>query len=91
MAEAALVAAGFEPARAGNKHERAIETLRFTMGLDPGTVMQVQAYRKKRNIAEYEAAGVVSRGEADEILALAEELVARFDAWLTASYPALHR
>lgn len=91
VAEAALAASGFEPARSGNKHERAIETLRFTMGLDAGTVQQIQAYRKKRNIAEYEAAGLVSRGEADEILALAEELVARFDEWLAETHPGLRR
>ncbi len=91
VAEAALAASGFEAARTSSKHERAIETLRYTLGLDSGTVQQIQAFRKKRNIAEYEAAGMVSTREADEILALATALVPRFEAWLGEQHPDLVR
>ena len=89
VAEAALAAEGFETARTGNKHERSIETLRHTLGLDVGTVQQIQAFRKKRNIAEYEAAGVVSQREAEEVVALAAALIPRFERWLSEKHPEL--
>lgn len=89
VAEAALLATGWRVERGGAKHERAIETLRYTMEIDSGVVRTLQAFRKKRNLVEYEAAGLVSETEVGELLRLAQDLSTRFETWLGESHPDL--
>ena len=47
------------------------------------------AFRKKRNISDYERAGTVSAAEADEIASLARELRKRLEEWLRQKHPGL--
>ena len=70
MAVAALAAVGFR-ARKDNKHYRVIQSLAFTIGLDSDLVLLFDQFRKKRNISDYERAGMVSDQEASEMYALA--------------------
>jgi len=45
--------------------------------------------RAKRNIAEYDQIGVVSKGEADELIAFVEELRQVVLPWLRDNHPNL--
>ena len=59
-ATAALAAAGYRASR-DQHHHRVIQSLRDTLGVDASTVNTFDAFRKKRNTAEYDRAGMVQR------------------------------
>lgn len=65
MAVAALAAAGYRAGR-DNKHYRVIQSLAFTIGFDSDFVLLFDQFRKKRNISDYERAGMISKQESDE-------------------------
>jgi hypothetical protein len=88
VAAAALAAAGYRASREA-QHYRVIESLAHTMNVGAQRVAQLQSYRKKRNISDYERAGGVSQQEANEIVSLAKDLRNTLTAWLTASHPDL--
>ncbi len=88
VATAALAAAGYRALREA-QHYRVIQSLADTMGVDTRRITQLQSYRKKRNISDYERAGGVSQQEAREMIALASELRADLTAWLAANHPEL--
>jgi hypothetical protein len=83
---AALAASGFQPERQ-NKHQRAIESLAFTIGLAPEEVAFVDHVRRKRHANVYEQADAVSDQEADELIAFARQLRERVVAWLAEKHP----
>ena len=87
-AVAALAAVGYRAGR-DNKHYRVIQSLAFTIGLDSDLVLLFDQFRKKRNISDYERAGMVSDQEADEMYELANNLYSQVRDWLTAEYPNL--
>lgn len=91
VAVAALAASGYRPGRGGSHHYYSIESLQFTLGLDLDTVRVLDAFRKKRNIADYERAGTVTTTEVDELLSIAEELRDKLVAWLRTRSPTLLR
>ena len=62
---AALAAAGYRAAREQH-HYRVIQSLAFTSNTAPHVVAALRAFRKRRNVADYERAGTVSHAEADE-------------------------
>lgn len=88
MATAALAASGYRASRESH-HYWTLQTLTFTMGLDKGTIGQLDQFRKKRNISDYERAGIVSDQEAKEMIALARKLRKDIEKWLRAHYPDL--
>jgi hypothetical protein len=88
VATAALAAAGYRPSREA-QHYRVIESLAYTMNVDAQRIAQLQGYRKKRNISDYERAGGVSQQEANEIVSLAKDLRHDLMGWLAANYPHL--
>ena len=88
-ATAALAAAGFRPARGEAHHYRVIQSLAHTVGVDASTIDRLDAFRKKRNVADYERAGTVSDHEVAEITALARQLRRQVENWLHADHPAL--
>ena len=88
LAIAALAASGFRPGREAH-HYRAIQSLRFTIGARADLVDQLDGFRRKRNISDYERAGGVSEYEAREMLVLARTLRETVDAWLQANHPEL--
>ncbi|MBC7820886.1 MAG: hypothetical protein IAG10_28715 [Planctomycetaceae bacterium] len=87
-ATAALAACGYRASREAH-HFRVIHSLGFTLGVDSNQVGQLDAFRKKRNICDYERAGVVSAAEAKEIASLAKMLLVQLKEWLRTKYPAL--
>jgi len=88
LAQAALAACGYRAAREG-KHLRTITSLEFTLGVDAKSVRRLDAARKRRNRAEYDAAGLISEGEVEEISAVAEMLRERIEQWLRVEHPGL--
>ena len=70
-------------------HYRTIQSLAFTAGTDSTLIDQLDRFRRKRNIGEYERAGLVSDQEADEMIALALHLRERIGDWLRKYHPAL--
>jgi hypothetical protein len=50
---------------------------------------QLEAFRKKRNIGDYERAGVASKTGASEMVALAQRLRQEVGNWLQANHPEL--
>jgi hypothetical protein len=81
LAVAALVASGYRPGREAH-HYRAIQSLAFTIGASTDLVDQLDSFRKKRNISDYERAGAVSEQEAREMLTLAKALREAVITWL---------
>ena len=88
VALAGLAAEGYRVARESH-HFRALQSLAFTLGCDSPLLMQLEAFRKKRNISDYERAGSVSDQEANEILALRTRLRDDLIAWLRKAHPDL--
>ncbi len=89
-ATAALAASGYRPGRE-QQHFRVIQSLAFTIGVEPELVIEFDLYRKKRNISVYEQMGMISDFEANRMIELAEHLRDRVHAWLTANHPGLLR
>jgi len=87
-ATAALAAAGYRAARDGH-HYRTIQSLAFTIGADGDLIAKLDAFRKKRNISDYERSGSVSAQEAREMFVLARSLKKAVEDWLKANHPKL--
>ncbi len=88
VATAALAATGYRATRDA-QHFRVIESLAYTMNVGAQRIAQLQSFRKKRNISDYERAGGVSQQEANEVVGLANELRNDLIAWFTAKHPEL--
>ena len=81
LAAAALAAAGFLAERQ-NKHQRTIEYLAFTIGLERNEVDLLDLCRRKRHTNLYDQVGAVSDQEANEMITLAKHLRAQVETWL---------
>lgn len=84
----ALAAEGYRCERQ-RAHERAIQSLRFTVELEEAHVAVLDGVRRKRNVSNYERAGTASASEADEVFQLALDLRARVLEWLEQHHPDL--
>ena len=87
-AAAALAAAGYR-ARKEGQHYHLLQSLAFTIKTDPAIIEQLDKFRQKRNISDYERAGLVSEQEAEEMIALAKQLRHDVEQWLRAHHPGL--
>jgi hypothetical protein len=84
----ALAACGYRAAR-DRKHFVTIQSLAHTIGADAALVKRLDAYRKKRNLGDYERAGSTSVGEANEARELARRLRDDVRVWLQQSHSEL--
>lgn len=82
LATAALYAAGFKAQRGQSHHLRAIQSLQYTIGLKTELLDQLDAFRAKRHTGTYDAAGAVSKAEADRMIELARELRSVVESWI---------
>lgn len=87
-ATAALAAAGYRAVREAH-HYRVIQSLAHTIKADPVLIAQLDKFRKKRNISDYERAGGVSDKEAKEMFVLAKNLRNEVEKWLRSNHPEL--
>ncbi len=88
VAAAALRASGYRAAREMH-HYRTIQSLALTAGIDSDLIHQLDQFRRKRNLGEYERAGLVSEQESEEMIALALHLRNMIEEWLRTNHPAL--
>lgn len=88
LATAALAASGYRSARQAH-HDRVLQSLDLTLGADKGLLRRLDQFWKKRNLSDYERAGLVSEQEAEEMEALAQGLRKKVEAWLKANHPRL--
>jgi hypothetical protein len=88
LATAALAAAGYRAER-DSYHYRVLQSLALTIGASAAEVAQLDHFRKKRNISDYERAHAVSEREAEEMKQLASGLRMRVEQWLHANHPEL--
>jgi hypothetical protein len=70
-------------------HYRVIESLRFTLNSEDKLIRKLDAFRKKRNLSEYNHAGAVTAVELGEIVVLAEDLRKSVESWIMAQFPSL--
>jgi hypothetical protein len=89
-AKAALAAAGYRAAKDAH-HYRVIQSLKFTLRTEDKIVKKFDAFRKKRNVSEYNHAGAVTAIELDEMIVLAGNLHKSVEAWIVAKFPGLRR
>lgn len=88
VAVAALAAEGYRPARESH-HHRAIHSLGFTLGLEDSTIAQLDGFRKKRNVSDYQRVGGTSDQEVREMISLAAKLREELVHWLRVKHPEL--
>ena len=86
LARAALYAAGYEADKAHSGHKYTIDSLEFTVSPDPAVLAQFDSFRAKRHKGMYDAVGTVSVGEAQAMLAIAEELTVSVPQWIRANH-----
>ena len=84
-AKAALAAAGYRTTREA-QHFRIIQSLAFTLRLEKSLIDKLDKFRKKRNISDYERAGLVSEGEVREAISLAQQLRKQVQEWILANH-----
>lgn len=89
LAQAALLASGYRTVRGGPHHHRVIQSLALTVGADARTVQVLNRFRKKRNLGQYELAGIVSEQEAGEMFSLAKSMKKDVRQWLRVNHPEL--
>lgn len=88
-ANAALAAVGYRVRRREGGHYYALESLAHTVGVKSDVLRMLHILRKKRHLSDYVRVGAVSRGEADEAVALAERISEEVKAWLQRHRPEL--
>jgi uncharacterized protein (UPF0332 family) len=89
-AKATLAAVGYRARKEGQRY-LVLQSLAFTIEADPATIRQLDKFHEKRNISDYERAGLVTEQEAEEMIALAKQLRDEVEQWLRAHYPSLAR
>ena len=87
-ATAALYASGFRTKRERH-HERTIQSLSLTIGLDRDTVDALDSFRRLRNTSDYDQVGMVSKKHAQEMLDLAVGLRSKVESWMREHHPDL--
>lgn len=89
LATIALAAEGFRPGRE-RAHERAILSLRETVGISPETVDLLDTIRRRRNQNNYERAGTTSAADATELYEVVTNLRGQVLRWLQEKHLALY-
>ncbi len=89
LADAGLNAHGYRTltSRPGH-HQTALQTLPLTLGVEPRTVIRLDALRKQRNLTEY-TGDVVPESTLTECIAQADALLVTATAWLKTHKPEL--
>ena len=90
LAEAALHASGYDVPKGPQQHQRAIESLRFTvLGNLAERVDYLDRCRRMRHRTVYERVGTLQQRDADELLQAARALRDKVHDWLMSYHPDL--
>jgi hypothetical protein len=87
FAVAALAAAGYRVTAGAGHHYYALQSLRYTVGVDPRLVRLLDAFREKRNDITYDHFTPPGDKEATEMLALARDIGEKVADWLRREHP----
>ena len=90
LATIALRAAGYRtnPEQPGH-HAITLQALPLTLGTSADLMAQMDAFRRKRNLAAYEGDDSVSDRDLAELMAILDELKPRLLQWLRKQHPEL--
>lgn len=75
------------PAKTSPDHAITLQALPLTLGVDVDITIQLDAYRRKRNLAAYEGDDSVSEGDLAALFAAVTQIKAQLIAWLKARHP----
>ncbi len=90
LCQLALHAAGYAVPKGDSSHQRALETLKFTLGSKwSSEADHFEHCRRMRRQMVYERSGVTQPKDADELLAGAKKLHAAVQEWLQDNHPNL--
>jgi hypothetical protein len=84
----ALAASGYRAGR-DSHHYRIIQSLAHPIDAPASMIAYFDQFRKKKNIGEYERAGITSDQEAREMFLLAKKIRDEVAAWLLKTHPEL--
>lgn len=87
FAVAALAATGYRVAAGAGHHYYAVQSLRYTVGIDPRTVRLLDAFREKRNDITYDHYAPPGDKESAEMVALARTIGEKVAEWLRREHP----
>jgi hypothetical protein len=90
-ASAAFSASGYAVPKGVSHHFRAIGSLKFTLALDDNVIDKLDRYRKRRSMAIYDVAGVITAAEAKDIQSVAKKILADVRSGLAQVHPELNR
>jgi hypothetical protein len=91
LATVVLYAAGCRAGRGESKHYRVIQALPFAMGQQFSTIRNyLDNCRRKRNVSEYDAAGTISKKEAEDLLQTVAEFKIEVVRWLKKNHPLVY-
>jgi len=84
-----LYASGYKAAR-DLQYYRTIQSIELILGPDRRSdVAYLDLCRKKRNIVEYDQAGMITEAEVDEIVSFVRDFRSDVRAWLATNHPDL--
>lgn len=90
LATIILYASGYRAGRGEGKHYRVIQTISLILGEQLKPIRDfLDNCRRKRNISEYDAAGIVSEKEFNDLLEMAKEFKSQVIDWLRKNHPDL--
>lgn len=87
-ATAALAAAGYRATRESH-HYRVIQSLELTVRKDAKFIQAFDAFRKKRNVSNYDIGGGISNREVEEMIGIARTLQQGVEQWIRTNYGSL--
>lgn len=87
-ATAALAAAGYRATRESH-HYRVIQSLELTVRKDAKFIQTFDAFRKKRNVSNYDIGGGISNREVEEMIGIARTLQQDVEQWMRTNHASL--
>ncbi|MDD4874181.1 MAG: hypothetical protein PHE15_04320 [Dehalococcoidales bacterium] len=83
------MASGYRVRKNEGHHYRVIRSLEYTINAAQTLIQQMDKFRQKRNISDYERVGTITQVEADAMVTLARNLRELVIDWMKRNHPEL--